>query len=519
MNGKVYLVGAGPGDPALITQKGADLLKRAGCVIYDRLVSSELLKIAPRRSERIYAGKSSHEGGQEQGRINRLLVQKARRHRVVVRLKGGDPSVFGRLGEELGALQKAHVPFEVVPGVSSIWAAAAAAGIPLTDRRLSSSVAFVTGRPAAGNPLQATSERRAVRWKELARAADTLVILMGSSALPKIVREIQRGGRPGSTPIALIRWVSTPEQELFVSTLDKVEAELRRRPRFGPPVVAIIGEVVGTPPGPISEKSWGGRSLEGRKVLITRPAADSVELTRRLEGKGARCVHLPTIEVRPRRLPAAEEKSLLKRLPEFDWVLFNSHHAVESLAGIARRRGRSLKGLLRGKICAIGPRTEETVRAAGLVPARIPEESSVAGVRKAFGKTELRGKKVLIPRSNLGVGDPLAQALRQKGATAEEIAIYETAELRVPHRRLKAALRGLDAATFTSASTARAFLRSVRFAHLPLGQALNGAAVVAIGPSTAQALRKGGVRRVVLPEREWSLEGLVQAVENAVGSP
>lgn len=471
-------------------------MRQADCVIYDRLVSPDLLKLAPRRCERIYAGKESHEGGAGQERINRLLVEKARRYRTVVRLKGGDPSLFGRLGEERQALARARVPFEVVPGVSSAWAAAAAAGIPLTDRRLSSSVVFATGHSASG-------KHSPVRWRALARSADTLVILMGWSALPKILRELRHGGRPASTPVAVLRWVSTPKQEIWISRLGEVERKLRLRPKFGPPVVVMIGEVIGRP-------------LDGKKVLITRPVADSAELTRRLQEKGAWCVHLPTIRVRFRRFSAGASQKLLNRLPEFDWVLFNSHHAVDALAEVARRR--PLKTFLRGKICAIGPRTEEALRVHGLRAALVPAESSVAGVRAAFQKISIRGKRILIPRSSLGLGDSLARSLRRLGARVEEIAVYETTERVVPRPRLTAALKGLDAATFTSASTARAFLRSVRRAGLPIRKALNGAAVVAIGPSTAKELRAGGVRQVRLPEGGWNLEGLVEAVEGSVKS-
>ena len=257
MNGKIYLVGAGPADPELITRKGAALLKRAGCVVYDRLVNRELLSLTGARCEKIYAGKSADEKGRGQRKINRLLVEQAAKHSVVVRLKGGDPALFGRMSEEIDALEAAGVPYEVVPGVSSVWAAAAALGIPLTDRRLSSSVAFVTGHRAAG-------KYPAVRWKELSRGTDTLVILMGRATLSEIVRRLRAAGRPASTPVALVRWASDPRQEVLVSTIGEVNAELARRPGFGPPVVAIIGEVAR-----LARKT--GKPLAGRSVLVTRP--------------------------------------------------------------------------------------------------------------------------------------------------------------------------------------------------------------------------------------------------------
>lgn len=502
--GRVYFVGAGPGDPGLITLRGAALLRKADCVIYDRLVEPRILERIRRSCRRIYVGKRSDEGGESQRRINRLLVREARRHRIVVRLKGGDPTVFGRISEEMEALSKAEVPFEIVPGVSSVWAAAAAAGFPLTDRRISSSVAIVTGQEAAG-------KRPSVRWRALARGADTLVILMGRAALPKIVREIQAAGRPGSTPIALIRWAATPRQELLVSTLGRIEEELKLRPKFGPPVVTIIGEVVRLP-------------LEGKRILITRPEADSAGLAARLKNLGAACVSLPTIAVRPRKLSRAEAKALLDRLPRYDWVLFTSHHGVEALERLARTSSSRRRGsippfggmTIRAKICAIGPRTAEAVRAAGLKADLLPAAFSTEGIGKAFRRIPVRSRKILIPRSNLGVRDALARQLRRQGAKVDEVVLYETVNPKIPPKRLKTALRRLDAATFTSASTVKGFFQALAQARIPGRSALNGAAVAAIGPATAKQLRAAGVRKIHLPDGAWTVEGLVQAVVAAV---
>ena len=499
MRGKVYLVGAGPADPELITRKGAALLRKAGCVIYDRLVNPELLALTGSRCEKIYAGKSADEKGHGQRRINRLMTEKAGKHSVVVRLKGGDPALFGRMSEEIEALEKAGVPYEVVPGVSSVWAAAAALGIPLTDRGLSSSVAFVTGHRAAGR-------YPAVRWKELSRGADTLVILMGRATLSEIVRRLKKAGRPASTPVALVRWASDPRQELLVSTIGEVGTELKHRPGFGPPVVAIVGEVAR-----LARRNE--KPLAGRSVLVTRPVSDSEGLSGRLEEMGALCRALPTIKVRPARIGAARAKELLKELPEQDWILFNSHHGVE---GLERLAGKRLRRLVRAKICAIGPRTEAAARAAGLKVSLRPKDFSLEGVRAAFQRVPLRGKRVFIPRSNLAVGDSLAQSLRARGARVTETALYDTAPVRVPARKLRRALNHLDAATFTSASTVRNFLSAVRAAGIPVAKALNGTAVVAIGPATARELKRGGVRRVHLPKNGWTVEGLVGAVAEAL---
>lgn len=497
MTGTVYLVGAGPGDPELITRRGEKLLRRADCVIYDRLVSGELLRRTKRGCEKLYVGKDPDDRGHGQSRIQRLLVQKAQAHRTVVRLKGGDPTIFGRLSEELEVLVKNRIPFEIVPGVSSAWSAAAQAGIPLTHRGLSSSVVITTGHPAA-------RKDRGVAWEKLGRGADTLVILMGRSALPQIIRRLRKV-RADSEPIALIRWASTPQQEILVSNLGQVIQELREKPGFGPPVVAIVGQVVRL-----------SRRYRKPKVILTRPQEDQRDLIRRLQGVGADCVSLPTIEVRPRRLTRSQADALMKSLPGYDWILFNSHHGVEILGRLVRRRGGDLKDLIRGSICAIGPRTKQALQAVGLKAHLVPEEFSTAGIRAAFRRAPIRGRKFLIPRSSLAVGDSLARELRRRGAKVREVAMYDTLFRKIPAGELKKALQGARAVTFTSASTARSFLDSLKRARLPLRTALDGAAVVAIGPATAWALKEGGVGCVHLPKRSWTVDGLVEALEEVL---
>lgn len=514
MKGKVYLVGAGPGDPALLTRRAAELLAAADLVVYDRLVDPKTLALAPRRAQRMYVGKQADEKGEGQQVIHQVLIQSARRGKTVVRLKGGDPTLFGRISEELEALKRAGIPFEVVPGVSSVWAAATAAGIPLTDRRFSSSVVIVTGHeaclPASGAHRRGRPGRkRKKNWEALAQAADTLVILMGWAALPGIVRRLRRV-RPGSTPIAVLRWVSTPAQEVVISTLARIEQDLKERPEFGPPVVVIVGEVVRLASRPAI------RPLRGKTVIITRPTGDQQGLARRLMDLGAACRHLPTIAIRPKPLPAAEARVLVRRLPDYHWILFTSYHGVEALARVAGSRRRRLAGLIRGKICAIGPRTAQSVRQAGLNPDLLPDEFSKEGIERTFDRIPVRGKRILIPRSNLGMGDKLAAVLRRRGARVEEVTLYETVPVRIPPRRLRQALRGSDAVTFTSASTVRVFLESLQATGLSPRKALNGTQIVAIGPATGKALEAGGIRRYRMPDRSWTLDGLVEAVVEAV---
>ncbi len=539
----VYLVGAGPGDPGLITRRGEELLRRADCLIYDRLVGEELLKLARPGCEKIDVGKGQSPqepqglspkqrplrgdlkgtvpGAQEV--INRLLVEKARRHRVVVRLKGGDPALFGRISEELEALTRAGIRFEIVPGVSSVWAAAAAAGIPLTDRRYSSSVAVVTGQQALG-------KTPSVRWEHLAKGADTLVILMGRAALPQIARRLIRGGRPASTPVALIRWATLPQQEILISRLGSLEKDLGSRPEFQPPVVAIVGEVVRLSrrfrPSRAPRRRRGRRRkcgergsasrraqpLQGKKILVTRPISDSAGLFAVLKRLGARCAALPTIAIRPTRISRSQAREILESIPEHDWILFSSHHGVEILDRLSRRVGVKLRDRIRGKICAIGPRTAEAVRAVGLKVDLVPELFSTDGIRETFRRVPIRGNRILIPRSNLGRGDELARFLRRRGAIVEERVLYETVSPTLSAPRVKRAVAGIDAVTFTSGSTVRGFVQALKEAHLPIRLALDGAKVVAIGPETARALKAAGIRRFHLPKGSWTVEGLVSTL-------
>lgn len=501
--GTVYLVGAGPGNPDLITRRGASLLRKADCVLFDRLVPKELLRLTKRSCEKVDVGKESDEGGKSQGQIDRLLVQKAKRHRIVVRLKSGEPTLFGRISEELAALAKAKIPFEIVPGVSSLWAAAARAGIPLTDRKYSSSVAIVTGKQALGSP--------GVKWEALAKSVDTIAIVMGRKRWPLIVRRLLKGGLPKERPIALIRWATTPNEEILVSTLGKAVHDLKNRPHFGPPMVALIGNVIKR------HKEFWPQPLRGKRVLITRPLGDGAGLAKRLQSLGADCIHLPTIAIRPRRFSFDEARVLLKELPRFDWVLFTSHHGVGTLKGLAQRVfKKTLPKLVKAKVCAIGPRTAQAVQEAGLSVNLLPTEFSTDGIQRAFRGIALSKKRILIPRSNLAVRDSLSKRLRQRGAVVEEVVMYETVKQKLSPTQVKKALKGLDVATFTSASTVEGFFGALKKARLSPRMAFDGARVVAIGPQTGQALKRSGIFTFTLPKESGTIDGLVKAVVASV---
>lgn len=515
MTGTVYLVGAGPGGPDLLTRRGAALLAQADCVIYDRLVDPRIVALAGPGCERIDVGKTPARGpspsgavpvrDREQAAIHALLVKKAARHRTVVRLKGGDPLLFGRGAEELAALAAAKVRFEIVPGVSSVHAAAAYAGIPLTDRVLSSSVTVVTGQAAA-----ATS-RTAVRWRALAKGSDTLVVLMGRQRLSAIVGALRRAGRPATTPIALVRWAGRPEQATLVATLGTITARLAAQPEFGPPIVAIVGEVVR-----LRERYawWQRPPLAGRQILVTRAEGEASDLVGRLEQLGATCVEIPAIAVTPRRLGPQAERTLAGQLASYDWVIFTSPHGVKALAALLARQGRDARAFGPAQICAVGPKTAAALESLGVTPDLVPAAFSTAGIAAAFRRRPLAKARVLIPRSSLAVGDPLAQGLRAKGAIVSEVPLYDTTVPQLPKGLVAQRLAGraIDLATFTSASTVKNLLVVLEQAGFEPRRVLNGAQVAVIGPQTAAAAKSAGLAVHIMPRTSWTLDGLVEAL-------
>ncbi len=505
-HGTVYLVGAGPGGPDLLTRRGADLLAQADCVIYDRLVDPRIVALAANGCERIDVGKTVGDEGRTQAAINTLLVKKGRQYRTVVRLKGGDPLIFGRGTEELTALARAKIRFEIVPGVSSVQAAGAYAGIPLTDRVLSSSVTIVTGQESA------TKSHSTVSWRAMARGSDTLVILMGRERLPAIVQELRQAGRGAATPIALVRWAGRPQQAVLIGTLATIEGLLAKQPEFGSPVVTIIGDVV-----TLREQCqwWRQPPLAGRRIVVTRAEGDTSELVQRLEALGATCVEFPAIAVVPRRLGTKAEQALAAQLGAYDWVIFTSAHGVKAVMALLARQGKDTRAFGAAKVCAIGPKTTAVLESVGITPDLVPSSAfSTRGVTAAFRKIPLTGAKVLIPRSSLTIGDALAQGLRGRGAVVSEIPLYDTTLPEAPKAVLRQRLGDgpMDIVTFTSASTVRNFFLLLERAGFSPRQALNGTRIACIGPQTAAAAKQAGLAVHILPRRSWTIDGLVEAL-------
>lgn len=503
--GRVYLVGAGPGDPDLITVAALERLREADVVVYDRLVSPRILDQARPGAELIFMGKVAGQPAHDQAAINRLLIEKARQGKRVVRLKGGDPFVFGRGGEEAEALRQAGIPFEVVPGVTSAVAVPAYAGIPVTHRGLASSFAVVTGHE------DPTKEESAIHWERLATATDTLVLLMGIRTLPQAVEKLLAHGRPPDTPVAVIRWGTTPDQRTVVGTLADI---VRRVEEAGlaPPAITVVGEVVRLR----DTLSWfENRPLFGRRVLVTRTRQQASALARLLALEGALPLELPTIEIEPAVDEAAAEAGLAGlRAGAYRWLVFTSANAVEIFFRLMGERGLDARALAGAKAAAIGPATAEALAQRGILADAVPRQYVAEEVVAALRPHLEPGHRVLIPRAQ-GARAELVEGLRALGAEVEEITLYRSVVPRqAPSEALAALRRGeVDVVTFTSSSTVR------NLAALLNGdvECLRSPLLACIGPITARTVEEVVGRPPDVVAEEHTVPGLVAALRERLG--
>jgi uroporphyrinogen III methyltransferase/synthase len=480
--GTVYLVGAGPGDPALLTLRARDLLARADVVLTDRLVPAEALALVPATAEVIDVGKVG--GGEQvpQEATNALLLEHARAGGTVVRLKGGDPFVFGRGGEEAQVLRGAGIPFEVVPGVTAGVGATAYAGIPVTQRGVASAVAFVTGHEDPGKP------ETALDWPALAAFPGTLVLYMGLRALPRIAERLVAGGRPADEPAAVVERGTLPDQRVVRATLAELpvrvaDAGLRA------PALTVVGPVVALH----DELAWlDQRPLAGRTVVVTRAQAQASALAARLRDLGARAVEAPSIRAEP--LPAT-----LPPLADFDLVCLTSPTAVERLLALVRD-ARDLAG---PRIAAIGPGTARALRERGIEPDVVPERAVAEGLVAALRDVPVR--RVLVPRAEQARG-VLEAALRERGVEVVVLPLYRTVPEPLEAAARDAALAA-DDVTFASASAVRAFVDALGGAPA----LRDGPRLVSIGPATSEALRGVGLEPDV-EAGDHTPDGLVAAL-------
>jgi uroporphyrinogen III methyltransferase/synthase len=482
----VYLVGAGPGDPELLTVKGAAVLRRADVVVYDRLSVSSLLDLAPPEAERISVGKTPGHPSVPQAEINALLVARGREGKEVVRLKGGDPFVFARGGEEAQALLDAGVPFEVVPGITSAVGVPAYAGVPVTYRGLSTSFTVVTGHE---DPWAATE----TDWESVARVGGTIVVLMGVATRAAIAERLIGGGLSPDTPVAAVRWGTRPEQRTVRTTLDRLgSVELEA------PVTLVIGAVAD-----LDLRWFEARPLFGRRVVVTRAREQASDLVDRLHRLGAETIELPAIVIDDPDDGGAELRECAGwlRAGRFDWVVFTSANAVERFCALlrdAREFGRT-------QVAAIGPGTADALRRFGVEPDLVPARFIAESLVEAFPSG--RGK-VLLPRAAVA-RDVLVTGIASKGWAITVVPAYRTRPSQ-PSPAVLAEAGKADAITFTSSSTVTNFLQVAGLDAVP-------AAVVCIGPVTAQTARDAGLTVDVVAE-EHTIDGLVQALVEALRS-
>ncbi len=499
VKGKVYLVGAGPGDPGLITVKGVEALKKAGCVVYDFLASSRLLAYAGEGVETIYVGKKGSEKSITQSEINALIIDRARRGRTVVRLKGGDPFIFGRGAEEAEALVTAGIPFEIVPGVTSAIAAPSYAGIPLTHRELSSSVTFITGQE---NPLK---ERKNIAWDRLSTGRGTLVFLMGWKNLSLITKKLLKNGWPAQTPVALIRWGTLPVQKVVTGRLDNIVA-LSKKAEIKPPVITVVGDVV-----KLRETfNWfETKPLFGRTILVTRATEQAGEFIDLLETHGAIPLAFPTI----RTAPPKSWKPLdlgIKRLSTYDWAIFTSVNGVKYFFERLRNIGKDLRELKGVRICAIGPRTARAIKELNIRVDLTPKVFRAEAILKALGADGISGKKFVLPRA-LKAREVLPDTIRELGGRIDVLPAYRTVKPRKRAQEIKERLFNgeIDAITFTSSSTVTNFMN---FFNKDEAQEINRVTRVAcIGPITADTAENFGLTVDIMPE-SYTIPALTEAI-------
>ena len=500
--GKVYLVGAGPGDPGLLTRKGEQVLGSADVVVYDRLLDPSLLGFAP-DAETVFVGKERGRQALRQSEINDLLVSEGLAGKTVVRLKGGDPFVFGRGGEEAQALAAAGVPFEVVPGVTSAVAAAAYAGIPVTHRGVSTSVTIVTG---SEDP---TKGRTSTDWAALAKTGGTLVALMGWATLPGIVETLNANGMSADTPVALVQWGTWSRQRTVTGNLANI-VERGRNADIGAPVIVVIGEVAGLR----EEIAWfDQRPLWGKRVLVTRSRTQASRLIELLTGLGAEPVELPAIEIAPLDDYADLDRTLKETAgASHRWVIFSSVNSVEYVWQRLRAMDLDARYFAGATVGAIGPATRRALSERGIEPDFVPKRSVSEEVIAELSGLDWTGKQVLLPGSFIG-RDTLASGLANLGADALRVPAYtNTKPVDVEERAREAFKVGIDVVTFTSSSTVRNLVEILgNDRHL-----LDKCLTACIGPITAATANESGIT-VDIVAAEHNVEGLADALVSYFG--
>ncbi len=496
--GKVYLVGAGPGDPGLLTLKAKKALEEADVIIYDYLANPKFLNFCKKGAEKIYVGKKGGAHTLPQEEINKLLVKKAEEGKTIVRLKGGDPFLFGRGGEEAEALFEENISFEVIPGITSAIAVPAYAGIPVTHRNYTSTLAIITGHEAEDK------EESKIDFSALSKIG-TLIFLMGVKNLPNIVKRLMEEGKSPETPVAVIQWGTLPKQKTTTGTLKNIVEKVKEKGITAPAII-IIGEVV-----KLREKfNWfETKPLFGKKIVVTRTREQASKLVEKLEELGAMCYEIPTIKIEA----VVDEKiyQTIEKLSSYDWIIFTSENGVKFFFKVLWEKGKDLRVLGNSKVAVIGSSTKTFLENMGIRADLIPEkEFTQEGLISAFSRIDIKDKNILIPRAK-EAREVLPQRLKEMGAKVDVLPVYETKTCEESKEKLRNVLEeGVDIVTFTSSSTVKNFFKLIEETERSY---LKDILFASIGPITSATLRKFGFEPHI-EAKEYTIEGLVNAIKN-----
>lgn len=524
MTAKVYLTGAGPGDPALLTLKAKRAIKEADVVLYDRLANNRFLEYADQKAETIYVGKKAKDHHYTQTEIENLIIKKAQAGKTVCRLKGGDPFIYGRGGEEALKLKEAGIDFEIIPGISSSMAVPLYAGIPLTQRHLASSFAVITGHEAADK------EESTIEIEKIAAAVDTLVVLMGVGNLPQIAERVLKAGKSPKTPVALIRWGSRSKQETITGNLSNIAAKVKEA-NFKPPAVTVIGEVVG-----LREKlNWfENKKLLAKNILVTRPAAQASSILKMIEKEAGNPILSPTIQIKPSQ-SKKELKTAIRNLEKYTHLIFTSVNGVKYFVETLKEEKLDLRELAGIKIMTIGSKTAAELNKNGIRADLMPEDYSTAGILNYLEELEtkneidLKTTSFLLPRSNIAP-ENLQEGLRELGAKVDNIVAYRTESVELSSELIDLLLNDeLDLLTFSSSSTVDNLISGIKNLtkaklaqnKLDLDQKvekellakLKEIPAACIGPVTAARAREYNLNVQIVAE-EYTIQGLMDAVLN-----
>ncbi len=502
--GKVYLVGAGPGDPGLLTLRGRACLQEADVVLYDHLANPALLDYVSPEAEQIYVGRRGCGTYRPQDEINQLLLEKVREGKCVVRLKGGDPFVFGRGGEEAEWIVEHQVPFEVVPGVTSAVAVPAYAGIPVTHRTLASTVAFITGHE------DPNKEETVLEWPRFAAADGTLVFLMGVKNLSMIVSRLVEEGKSADTPVALVRWGTYAKQQTVVGTLRDI-VDRAKAADIRPPTVVVVGEVVRLR----EQLNWfETQPLFGKRVLVTRAKAQASELSDLIRAQGGEPIECPTIDFVPPD-DWAEVDEAIEQLAIYQWLVLTSVNGVKAFMQRLWYHGRDARALAGAQVCCIGPRTAEEVKRFGIEADLVPDTFQAEGVIAGLKRAGVSGQRVLIARA-AQAREILPEELERSGAVVRVVKVYKTTVPAIERDRVQQLFRDhlIDVVTFASSSTVRNFFQLFDEAR-DLKQRLNGTIIASIGPITATTIREMGLDVHVMAAQN-TIPALVQSLVDYV---